>query len=148
MLQTSRLSRTAVHGPHTAPNELCKVFITAYDPSTPQTQRPTSIRTFHSTRFTAIREFFPEPDAPSIRTTRPAWRHPVYTEDQMKTIVVAHRESKNWSDWAAFGAVRILRWGLDLATGYKHDKHAPVEAVGGEGKKKPFAMTERKYMIR
>lgn len=95
-----------------------------------------------------MKEFFPEPDAPSIHKTRPAWSHPIYTEEQMKSVVVAHREAKNWSDWAALGAVRILRWGLDLATGYKHDKHAPKVDSKGEGQRRPFAMTERKYMIR
>ena len=53
----------------------------------------------------------------------------------MEAVTVAHREAETYSDKVALIAVKILRWGLDLATGYKH----------GNSK---FAMTEEKYMIR
>jgi ubiquinol oxidase len=61
----------------------------------------------------------------------------VYTEEQMNAVTVAHRDAKTWSDKVALTAVKVLRWGLDKATGYKHEK------PGQE-----FAMTARKYMIR
>lgn len=61
-----------------------------------------------------------------------------YTEEQMRTVQIAHREAKTWSDWVALGALRTLRWGMDLATGYKHDKPGQI---------KP-SMTERQFMIR
>lgn len=93
------------------------------------------------------KEFFPEAHAPQIRYSKAAWSHPIYTEQQMKDIYVAHRETKNWSDYVAFGAVRLLRWGLDIATGYKHGKEV-AKAVTAGTKHKPFAMTEKKYMIR
>lgn len=66
----------------------------------------------------------------------------------MKAVGVAHREAKSWSDWTALGAARMLRWGLDRITGYKHDEAVAL------GKKDPmaavqkYAMTERKYLIR
>lgn len=56
-----------------------------------------------------------------------------FNEDQMNAVTVAHRETQTRSDKAALIAVKILRWGLDVATGYKH---------------KQGAMTEEKYMIR
>lgn len=51
----------------------------------------------------------------------------------MNTVTIAHREPQTASDKAALLATRVLRWGLDKATGYKH---------------KQGAMTEEKYMIR
>ncbi|KAL9622882.1 MAG: hypothetical protein Q9160_002808 [Pyrenula sp. 1 TL-2023] len=41
--------------------------------------------------------------------------------------------------------VRLLRWGTDLATGYKHPK---LGDKGAAAEKKPFIMNERKWMIR
>ena len=60
----------------------------------------------------------------------------MYTDEAMRGIVIAHRETKNWPDWVALGTVRILRWGTDLLTGYRHDES------------KPYCMSERKWMLR
>ena len=65
----------------------------------------------------------------------------------MKDISIAHREVKNWSDWVALSMVRILRWGTDLATGYRHDK-AVAKAEKDVKHAKTFAMDERKWMVR
>ena len=56
-----------------------------------------------------------------------------FSEKQMNEVVVAHRETQTKADKAALIAVKVMRWGLDLATVYKH---------------KQGAMTEEKYMIR
>lgn len=56
-----------------------------------------------------------------------------FNEEQMNGVTVAHRETETAADKAALIATKILRWGLDVATGYKH---------------KEGAMTEEKYMIR
>lgn len=147
MLQTPRITtaRVLTSTAKGSPSQFCKVFLTTYSPAS--TLQPLH-RSFHSSPNQQIKEAFPEPDSPGIRKTKPAWRHPIYTEEQMQSVAVAHREAKTWSDWTALAAVRVLRWGLDLATGYKHDKHNADVGAGGEGKKKPFAMNERKYMIR
>lgn len=73
-----------------------------------------------------------------------------YTEEQMKAISVAHRECKNWADKVALTMVKLLRWGTDTATGYRHAKEAVKRAVDPDAKKKSewFAMTERKWLIR
>ena len=114
-----------------------------------QHQQPsTSRRQFSTTRRTSIREFFPEPDAPNIRTTKAAWSHPMYTEDQMNSVVIAHKEAKTASDKVAMAMVRLLRFGLDLATGYKHDKAVALNAKDPAAAHQKYAMTERKYMIR
>lgn len=65
----------------------------------------------------------------------------------MKDIVVAHREAKNMSDKIALGVVRLLRWGTDLATGYKHNSEI-AKAQKDPKNAKPFQMTERKWMVR
>ena len=61
----------------------------------------------------------------------------------MSEVTIAHREAKNWSDYFALGAARVLRFGLDRVTGYKHDKASPKSAH-----RPAFAMNERKYLIR
>lgn len=81
--------------------------------------------------------------------SEPAWPHPVYTEKQMSDIKIAHRATKNWSDWVALSAVRVLRWTFDRATGYKHDKQV---ALGKGDAANPamqhFAMTPEKWLVR
>lgn len=66
----------------------------------------------------------------------------------MESIVVAHHQAKNFSDWTAIAAVRVLRWGLDLATGYKHDKAVSLGQKDPARATQKYAMTERKYMVR
>lgn len=95
-----------------------------------------------------IKDFFPKPDNPSIRTTQAAWQHPVYTPEQMNSIEIAHRETKNWSDWVALTMVRILRFGLDTASGYKHDEAVALGQKDPAAAHKKYAMDERKYLIR
>jgi ubiquinol oxidase len=107
-----------------------------------------SRRQFSTTRPKAMKEFFPAPDAPHIRTTEAAWSHPVYTEAQMKEVIVAHREAKSFSDKVALAMVRVLRFGLDLATGYKHDKAVALGNKDPKAAAQKYSMTEEKYMIR
>lgn len=95
-----------------------------------------------------MKEFFPTKDSEHIRITEAAWPHPVYTQEQMDAVVVAHREAKTFSDKVAMMMVRILRWGLDLATGYKHDKAVALNKKDPAAAHQKYAMTERKYMIR
>ena len=100
-------------------------------------------------------KYFPPPEkTENIKITPPAWHHPIYTEDQMKAIKVAHRQTQNWSDWTAMALMRIARWGMDTATGYSH----PTEEAKQRGSYLGLAkikswlsassMTERKWLIR
>ena len=66
----------------------------------------------------------------------------------MEAVVIAHREAKTWSDWTALAAIRTLRWGLDLATGYKHDKAVASGEKSAKNANQKHVMTARKYMIR
>jgi ubiquinol oxidase len=74
--------------------------------------------------------------------------HPVYTEEQMKDVVVAHRQAKTMSDKVALFMVKVLRFGLDTATGYKHDKAVALGNKDPEAARQKYAMSERKWMIR
>ncbi|KAI4942348.1 Alternative oxidase, mitochondrial precursor [Alternaria arbusti] len=95
-----------------------------------------------------IVEFFEKHPTEKVRKTHAAWPHPVYTEEQMNQVTIAHREAKTMSDKVALIAVKILRWGLDKATGYKHQKAVDVDAKDPLAKRKAFAMNEEKYLIR
>nr|AAN39883.1 mitochondrial alternative oxidase [Aspergillus nidulans] len=103
--------------------------------------QPTGKRFISSTPQSQIKDYFPPPDAPKIVEVKTAWAHPVYSEEEMRAVTVGHREAKNWSDWVALGSVRLLRWGMDLVTGYKHP------APGQEDIKK-FQMTEKEWLRR
>lgn len=108
----------------------------------------TKQRSFNVSSPMLMKEFFPVRETQEINKTPPAWAHPVYTEEQMNAVVVAHREAKNWSDKVALTAVRILRFGLDLATGYKHNKAVKLNKDDPKAANQQYGMTERKYMIR
>lgn len=74
-----------------------------------------------------------------------------YTEEQMNAITVAQRETQNWADKVALGMVKLLRFGMDTATGYSHAKEAAKRATDpAPAPEKPgwFSMTERKWLIR
>jgi ubiquinol oxidase len=66
----------------------------------------------------------------------------------MNAVVVAHRDAKTMSDKLALMAVKFMRWGLDKATGYKHEKAISLNEKDPEAARRKFAMTEEKYMIR
>ena len=104
--------------------------------------------TFKSSGNWLIKEFFPQPDNPHINRTPPAWPHPLYTQEQMDAVTIAHRETNNWSDKVALTMAKILRWGLDRATGYKHAHAVKLNAKDPAAAREKYAMTERKYMIR
>jgi len=95
-----------------------------------------------------MKEFFPIKETSKTHQTRPAWPHPIYTEEEINSIVVAHRNAKTWSDKVAIAGVRILRFGLDTATGYKHERAVAKGKLAVGAKALPPVMTERKYMIR
>lgn len=59
----------------------------------------------------------------------------------MTRVVIAQRETKSRSDRLALASVRVLRWGMDFATGYQHPP------PGKEGQAE-FRMVERKWLTR
>ncbi|KAH9891657.1 alternative oxidase [Cubamyces lactineus] len=71
------------------------------------------------------------PKAPVVdvsdRNIRGDWVlfHPVYTQDELRSVEVLHREAKTFSDKIAYNFVRLLRWGFDIASGYKHKPLPP-----------------------
>jgi hypothetical protein len=64
----------------------------------------------------------------------------------MKAIKIAHRETKDWGDKTALAMIRLLRFGMDTATGYRHQ----IETAKGtpETKQGWFVMNERKWLAR
>ncbi|KAG8532727.1 Alternative oxidase, mitochondrial precursor [Bacidia gigantensis] len=94
----------------------------------------------------------------TVSTSRKRFQHGIiqcpYTEEQMKQIQVAHRETKTWKDWIAVGAVRLLRFGADTAMGYSHPTEEAKQKGSWLGLQKlkswvgPSPMTERKWLVR
>jgi ubiquinol oxidase len=71
-----------------------------------------------------------------------------YTPEQMNSVTIAHREARTWSDKVAYLAVRVLRTGLDLASGYRHDKAVALNEKDPAAAARKYGMTEKKYLIR
>ncbi|KAF2101855.1 mitochondrial alternative oxidase [Rhizodiscina lignyota] len=120
------------------------ICISVQQHTTPSSQRNFSANTSVS----RVKEYFPAPNAPGIRKTKAAWPHPFYNDEQMKQVEVAHRETRNFSDRVALFAVRILRWGLDTVSGYKHTKAVALNETDPEEAQRLYGMTEKKYLIR
>ncbi|KAI5816077.1 alternative oxidase-domain-containing protein [Pyronema omphalodes] len=78
----------------------------------------------------------------------PAWSHPVYTREQMEHIKIEHRKCSTWSDYVALAAVRLLRWGFDFATGYKHDHAVALGKKDPKAAAKKYSMSEEKWLTR
>ncbi|KAJ5184824.1 Alternative oxidase, partial [Penicillium cf. griseofulvum] len=68
--------------------------------------------------------------------------HDRYTKEQILAVRTAHRQADTWQDRAALGTVRLLRWGMDLVSGY-HTRPANTNAIS-----KPYLMTEEKWITR
>ncbi|KAG8412431.1 inducible alternative oxidase 2 [Metarhizium acridum] len=95
-----------------------------------------SPRPFSTTPKNHLRDFFPAKDTPHIQTTKAAWPHPGYTLEEMVAVEPAHREPRNFSDWAAWKIVRFARFWMDKATGMGRDqqvdKKHPTTSVVAE----------------
>lgn len=66
----------------------------------------------------------------------------------MLKVAVAHREARDWQDRVALTAVKVLRWGLDIASGYRHKKALALNDIDPVEAARKYGMTERRYMIR
>ncbi|CEJ57312.1 Putative Alternative oxidase [Penicillium brasilianum] len=88
-----------------------------------------------------LKDSFPPPSAPHIKDVNTSWVHPVYTTEQMRAVAVGHRDAKNWSDRMALGTVKVLRWGMDSVSGYRHPKP-------GQEHEAKFQMTEKNWLTR
>jgi hypothetical protein len=65
-----------------------------------------------------------------------------YTKEQILAVRTAHRKADTWQDRAALGTVRLLRWGMDLVSGY-HTRPTKTNTIS-----KPYLMTEEKWITR
>lgn len=67
-----------------------------------------------------------------------------------KNVFFAHREPKDFSDRIALGMVKLLRWGTDIATRYKHDVDLPatISSPNPVADTKPYQMSESKWLTR
>jgi len=71
-----------------------------------------------------------------------------YSKEQMDAVAIAHRNTKTWSDYVALFMVRSLRWGLDLATGYRHDQAVALGQKDASAAETKTRMTPRKWITR
>ncbi|TCD70533.1 hypothetical protein EIP91_002879 [Steccherinum ochraceum] len=75
--------------------------------------------------------------------------HPVYTPEELRAVEVMHREAKTMSDKLAVVFVRLLRWGFDVLSGYKHKTIPPGSNLSLEElRKQGYVMDEAGWMAR
>ena len=55
--------------------------------------------------------------------------HPVYKERELEEVRITHKPVKTVRDRIGYSAVSLLRFGFDLATGYKHDPLASKDGM-------------------
>lgn len=100
-----------------------------------------------STNHLQPKQWFPPPQDSKIEYAPAAWKHPVYTEEQMNNIKIAHRDAKTWQDKLAMRLMRTARFFMDKATGYTENS-AHVDENGKLTKKGWLVMDERKWLTR
>jgi hypothetical protein len=132
-------------------------FVTSNSPlyriisNAPQTLIFSSRRHLSTSRSFSVQvqnDAFPPPPhlkGAKIQFTEPAWKHPVFTGEQMEAIQIAHRPTTNTSDNVALFAVKFLRTCMDKVTGYRHPKDNDGDDPVLAEKAK---MTEKKWLIR
>ncbi|KAA8570295.1 hypothetical protein EYC84_002602 [Monilinia fructicola] len=154
-MYVARLSTRPLSNPSKAQlSKAAAFFAQSYAlPSTKCTAHVPSRRPFTSGAKIQVkgRDLFPEPEHGQIKRTEPAWPHPPYSVEQMRSkVYFAHRKPRDFSDRVALGMVRFLRWCTDFATGYKHNVEAPKTASDSNAvtATKPYQMSERKWLIR
>jgi len=130
---TAHLSRAASKGLFSSPaaSACLRASCATSRPLNAQSRRNFSVS--HKSQL----DYFPPPkNLPNIKLTPAVWPHPEASEEQLKNIEIAHRQPETFSDKVALNTVRLLRWGTDLATGYRHDAS------------RPYIMSERKWLVR
>ncbi|KAI0917335.1 hypothetical protein AcW1_007450 [Taiwanofungus camphoratus] len=75
--------------------------------------------------------------------------HPVYSPEELRSVEIMHRKARNLSDKVAWAFVRVLRWGFDIATAYKHKPVPPGSNMTlQELRKGGYCMDERHWLRR
>ncbi|QRV77572.1 alternative oxidase [Ceratobasidium sp. AG-Ba] len=75
--------------------------------------------------------------------------HPVYTEEELKSVSVLHRTPETAGDKIALRLVKLCRWGFDLFSGYKHKPIPPGSNMSvAELRKGGYLMTESEWLMR
>jgi hypothetical protein len=110
-------------------------------------QHSQSPRAFSTTSIAQLKDFFPAKETHFIQKTPAAWAHQGWTEEQMLSVEVGHREPKTVGDWVAWRLIRFARWCMDKATGLSSeqqvDKKNPTTALDAA---KP--LTEAQWLVR
>ncbi|KAK7690026.1 hypothetical protein QCA50_006670 [Cerrena zonata] len=75
--------------------------------------------------------------------------HPVYSREELHSVEVLHHQAKTFHDRIAVIFVRLLRWGFDLVSGYKHKPIPPNSNMSLEELRKGgYVMTEHDWLNR
>ncbi|KAH8824973.1 mitochondrial alternative oxidase [Flagelloscypha sp. PMI_526] len=75
--------------------------------------------------------------------------HPVYSQEELKSVEVLHQECKTFSDKLAFRLVKLARWGFDIVSGYKHKPIPPGSTMTiDELRKGGYILNEKGWLAR
>ncbi|KAF8606943.1 alternative oxidase [Ceratobasidium sp. AG-I] len=75
--------------------------------------------------------------------------HPVYTEEELKSVSVFHRTPENAGDKVALALVKLARWGFDLVSRYRSKPIPPNSKLSvAELRKEGYLMAESEWLMR
>jgi len=75
--------------------------------------------------------------------------HPVYTEEELKSVSVYHRTPEGAGDKIALALVKLARWGFDFVSRYKYKPIPPNSNMSlAELRKGGYLMTESEWLMR
>lgn len=52
--------------------------------------------------------------------------HPIWSDDEVRSITITHKKPKGFIDWAAYLTVQTLRKGFDVLSGYNRKRDESV----------------------
>jgi hypothetical protein len=73
-------------------------------------------------QFSLTTDKIPMRDPPTLRTTKSMFPAPSYTDEELLSIEVGHRDTRNFADTLAFKTVRGARRTVDWFTGVTDEK--------------------------
>ncbi|KAN0087446.1 Alternative oxidase domain containing protein [Tylopilus felleus] len=108
----------------------------------PSEQADVGTEGFHKKDTKTSQSLLTEPDAVSTvpQDVRGDWVlfHPVYSQEEMKSVEILHKEAKTISDKFTYNLVQLTRWCFDFVSGYKHkpiprDHNMTIEELKAKG---------------
>jgi len=109
----------------------------------PDAIKPEELPKARNTRLVSMRDFKHMAEGKFL--TKPMFKHPVWTSEEMEGIYYTHRKCKTLDDYITFYFMRVLRNTFDFCTGYLEPKDKQDQIRIAKSKRR---MTREKWLTR